>query len=706
MNAFSKHRLLFTLFIVSFLVACEICVADEWRNLNLSVDLNTSLGGPYTYPLRMVARIYWTPPPEKIWYYDLYANGIHRRATGEQIRGDVYIYIHYSYDSSGIFAVLRDYFSDSHTFTVVAHPLSGPAIRDQISLGPWPLVATEPTPPDGATMVEQTTSLTWSPSPIGVEHDIYFDDNFEDVEGADVNDTTGIYRGRQPDVTYTPSETLRLGQTYYWRIDEVGRDDIIDKGDVWSFTTHWPLTAYYPEPADGAKFIDPNVVLSWMEGLGAQTHNVYFGDNPRDVNDAVVGLTQATATYTPGTLELDKTYYWRVDEFDGLTTHKGDVWSFTTAPRAAGGLRGEYFEGVDLKNLVMTRIDPQINFNWGDGSPDPLVGADNFSVRWKGEVEAAFTETYTFYTNTNDGVRLWVNNRRIINNWTTGPLREKNGAIDLAEGQMYSIRMEFYESGGDAVAELCWSSPHTPKQLIPQGALSLPFMAYNPLPSSGTKGVGQTPILRWTAGDMAQQHDVYFGTDKAAVADADTTTPGIYRGRQSATSYTPPEELEFGRTYYWRVDEYNTDATTTKGKVWTLTVVDFLSVSLDTLLSFTTGGDANWFGQTKTYYYDGHAAQSGDISHGQESWMQTTVSGKGIVKFYWKVSSEYNYDFLQFYIDGSRWDQISGFVNWQQKTYTIITSSSHTLLWRYLKDEGSDSGSDCGWVDKVEWVPD
>ena len=130
-----------------------------------------------------------------------------------------------------------------------------------------------------------------------------------------------------------------------------------------------------------------------------------------------------------------------------------------------------------------------------------------------------------------------------------------------------------------------------------------------------------------------------------------------------------------------------------------------LSEALDTVLSFTTGGSANWFGQTTTSYYGEDAAQSGDISHNQESWMQTTVSGTGTVTFYWKVSSEENYDFLEFYIDGSLEDQISGSVNWQQKTYTISTLGLHVLEWRYVKDKGTDSGSDCGWVDKLEWVP-
>jgi len=85
--------------------------------------------------------------------------------------------------------------------------------------------------------------------------------------------------------------------------------------------------------------------------------------------------------------------------------------------------------------------------------------------------------------------------------------------------------------------------------------------------------------------------------------------------------------------------------------------------------------------------------------------MQTTVNGTGTVKFYWKVSSEEDFDFLEFYIDGSLQENISGLEDdWERQTYTISTSGSHTFEWRYMKDGSGDSGSDCGWVDKVEWV--
>ncbi len=119
-------------------------------------------------------------------------------------------------------------------------------------------------------------------------------------------------------------------------------------------------------------------------------------------------------------------------------------------------------------------------------------------------------------------------------------------------------------------------------------------------------------------------------------------------------------------------------------------------------LNWTTGGTADWFGQTSTYYYGGDAAVSGDISHSQISWMQTNVTGPGNLSFYWKVSSEIGWDYLKFYIDGVEQHAISGDTDWTQKTYSI-GSGTHTLKWEYSKDYSISYGEDCGWVDKVEY---
>ncbi len=118
-------------------------------------------------------------------------------------------------------------------------------------------------------------------------------------------------------------------------------------------------------------------------------------------------------------------------------------------------------------------------------------------------------------------------------------------------------------------------------------------------------------------------------------------------------------------------------------------------------LTFILSGNANWFSQTTTTYYGGDAAQSGDVGNNQTSTMETTITGKTSVKFYWRVSSEANYDYLKFYIDGVEQAKIAGSTSWAQKTYTV-TSGSHTLKWSFIKDAYVSSGSDCGWVDLLE----
>lgn len=120
-------------------------------------------------------------------------------------------------------------------------------------------------------------------------------------------------------------------------------------------------------------------------------------------------------------------------------------------------------------------------------------------------------------------------------------------------------------------------------------------------------------------------------------------------------------------------------------------------------LFFTTGGDAPWFRQTATYHLDGDAAQSGDISHHQQSWIQTTVAGPGTLKFWWKVSSESDGDYLEFCIDEIvQQGTVAGSVGWRQETYALVPGL-HTLKWRYRKDGSGRAGSDCAWVDKIEW---
>ncbi len=335
------------------------------------------------------------------------------------------------------------------------HALSEAEILGAMSGQPWHY-AFGPEPADGTIYTDTWVNLSWMPGELAVSHDVYLGDNFDDVN----NGAESMFQGNQtgtfivvgfPGFAYP--DGLVPGTTYYWRIDEVNDTEPNSpwKGPVWSFSIP-PKTAYFPDPADGAESVDPDVQLSWTGGFGAKLHTVYFGDNFDEVDNATGGLPQGPTTYTPGTLKLAKTYYWRVDEFDVVETHKGDVWSFTTQGAV--------------------------------GSPEPA-----------------------------------------------------NGAVDVT----------------------------------------------------------QTPILTWSHGVYADSHQVYFGTDKDAVKNADTSSPEYKdSGNLSSESYDPGK-LEWDTTYYWRIDEANNanaDSPWT-GPLWSFTTANFLVV--DDFEDYDAGENQIWY---------------------------------------------------------------------------------------------------------------
>ncbi|MBL7145981.1 MAG: LamG domain-containing protein, partial [Phycisphaerae bacterium] len=225
-----------------------------------------------------------------------------------------------------------------HGFLDDVRLYNGALSQDEIQIlmeasGGYPF-AFGPTPADGTVYPDTWVNISWSPGDFAVSHDIYMGDNFDDVNaGAEstfqVNQTGTFMVVGFPGFPFP--DGLVPGTTYYWRIDEVNDTEPNSPwiGPVWSFSIP-PTTAYVPDPADGAESVNLNVELSWTAGFGAKLHTVYFGDNFDDISNATGGLPLGTATYSPGMLELAKTYYWRVDEFDIVETYKGNVWSFTT----------------------------------------------------------------------------------------------------------------------------------------------------------------------------------------------------------------------------------------------------------------------------------------------------------------------------------------------------------------------------------------
>ncbi|MBN2182241.1 MAG: hypothetical protein JW715_10030, partial [Sedimentisphaerales bacterium] len=452
-------------------------------------------------------------------------------------------------------------------------------------------VALPVSPTNDSVLTSTSVTLEWLAGVDAIQHDVYIGDDFDKVNEATTS-TPDIYKGRQSELVYPATGTLELepGKTYYWRIDEFDGTNII-KGGISRFTIQ-VVTAYSPEPVDGGLFVDPDTSLGWSRGSGALMHHVYFGDNFESVRDATknspeyrgMKVVNTTTWQPPDTLELNKTYYWRIDEqTSGGALNQGAVWSFTTAPRAGGGLKAQYYGTEDLTgDPVMTRIDPEINFDWGTASPEPnVVPEEGFSIRWTGAIEIPADGEWTFWTYADDGVRLYINGQMLIEVWGAArPLAWDSGTITLDAG-IYPIVMEFYDDIDEtphAVVRLLWQGPLIPtRQIIPAGALQPPMWAMAVSPANGAVDISQTPTLQWSAGDQALEHDVYFGTDYNDVANADITTPDVYRGRQvlDDTTYIPAESpLGMNQNYYWRIDEVN-GPDMWAGSVWSFTTADF-----------------------------------------------------------------------------------------------------------------------------------
>jgi hypothetical protein len=478
---------------------------------------------------------------------------------------------------------------------------NGTVYVDDITIGATPgfTQAAAPNPKNGAKLDDTWVSLNWRPGDSAVSSDLYVGTNFDDVN----NGAADTFVGNTTDnfqligiAGYPFPNGLQPGTTYYWRVDGINDADPDSpwKGNIWSFWVP-SQAAYEPIPPDGMKFIETDADITWTAGENAALHTVYFGTNADEVTNATSGGTdQGETTFDPGPLELETTYYWRVDEHAGLVETRGEVWSFTTK-REGGGLRGDYYdinpgtpdppESAFTSPVMLTRIDPGINLEGSSGtSPEPnVVSADAFAVIWTGEIEIPLTGTYTFIPRTADGVILWIDGVENANMWRGQPPESAPGRpLELSAGDIVAIEMWYFQApgfGGDWTVRLDWESDRFPRQTIPAAACSPPLRASRPKPSNGAVDVGHTPQLIWNVGQNADQHDVYFGTDADVVAAADTSSAGVYQDQQDETSFAPAT-LEWNTTYYWRIDEVNdlSPDSPWKGPVWSFTTANFLIV--------------------------------------------------------------------------------------------------------------------------------
>ena len=438
-------------------------------------------------------------------------------------------------------------------------------------------LASGPDPADGAMVGKVCPILMWSQGADATSEQVYFSANLAEVETTDaaaILATTTVPAASVCSAGSPYADGLAPG-TYYWRVVTTTTAQETKAGPIWRFSVIG-ATAFDPVPPHGAVYVDLDADLSWSPGADAIFHNVFIGTDADEIANATTGaIPTVDPTFDPGTLQPATTYYWRVDEFDGTATNKGDVWSFTTVPSDQGGLKAEYFAGEEylFGDPVVSRVDPQIDFNWNQNPPDPAIDRLLFSVRWKGEITIPATGTYTFIARSNDGARIYVNDELIAEDWTSHTVSDTGGTITLEAG-VYPIAVEYFQNGGSAEMHLLWESDLIARQTVPSAVLAPVVRARLVYPPNEGTNISQDLRIRWEAAAPEATHRLFLGTDAAAVEAADTTTAGLFIGEQAETAYIAA--LQLGTTYYWRVDEViaGDPQSPIKGPVWGFTTAE------------------------------------------------------------------------------------------------------------------------------------
>ena len=282
--------------------------------------------------------------------------------------------------------------------------------------------------------------------------------------------------------TFTPTDPSALplpaSVAGVLRVYSLGQNTLaVTSNDETSTNGTFQLTTFNPvitnQPASLVVAPGSPAAFSVKVGQGLPPYAYqwrFFGSNIVDATTSTLAIPTAQVTNAGA-------YSVVITDAGNLSVTSQDA-LLTVGTLGTGiGLTGDYYsfatDGVN--NFVgvptITRTDGTVNFDWGNDSPDPFISADDFMVRWHGQVQPFYSQTYTFTVRSDDGARLWVNGQRIVDAWVLQGATDHSGTIALNANQKYDIVLEYYEGAVTASAQLSWASTNQPKQIIPQTQL-------------------------------------------------------------------------------------------------------------------------------------------------------------------------------------------------------------------------------------------
>lgn len=286
--------------------------------------------------------------------------------------------------------------------------------------------------------------------------------------------------------TYSDATSLDISQSASWTVPLSGSytvtsftEGLLNLGNV----TGYPgvnITATYLALSDSvsATFNSSTITSIFVTPASASINvsgTVDIKCYGRTADGGTLDLTTACGWYSPNVMQAHVNNFSPKGEVTGISLGGPTIVSATYSSFSASasvtvisgtpvtvevgtGLFARYFTGMSYDNFNSQRVDANIAFAWGAGN-NPVGGADAYSVLWTGQILAPETGTYTFHTNSDDGIYLWVNGVLVEDFWTDHGPTLTNRNVAMTAGTKYNITMGFFENGGGSEVHLKWKIP-------------------------------------------------------------------------------------------------------------------------------------------------------------------------------------------------------------------------------------------------------